>query len=659
MKTTRRIAGCITWAALVLHVAACGSTAPQTEQGGPGRDLPDAATAASGAKRTRVLAARHVGPVEFRAYDGAAAGDPRLPAAVDRLAEVVLPTLVAAEDRAGVTLQPSRDAVVMLIDVAPHDATGGTVGGTVGARRGNVNLRLVRGVRRPVIRISARALLAGEFVPAAHFPPLLVEAAVVASAGDRVAPAWLRSGLGPEITGTFERLLHERALGGGAVITAPELLFPSTPAGDDPLWAAARVRALSRIARGERPLARFVAARLEGRSELAALQLVGVQDAAFLEAATETEMDRALAALLAGGPLEALGKAREALRQGDPSRAAAHVALLDRELGAGTLSPWVTADARLTIAQYALVAGDLRRARALASSALAAPEQLVRVREARLCEARAARASGDQSASAMLFRAYLADFPGAPGSDEALDSLGIDTELAARLPGIAGQLAAENPAERGRAAVRLGETGDAATAPPLRRLTADEDGDVRRLAYAALALVLGPDAADDLDAGTRDAHPEVRGAALAALAFVDTRRGETRARELAADDAAAVEVVVERILAPIREREARELEEARRARREREAREAREARKATQRRREETTAVPPPPPRAAAPPRSETGATAPPKPRRPTPRTGTRRGGRSAVPTRRVRDEPLPPPRPPRPLPARDRDDDA
>jgi hypothetical protein len=616
-----------------------------------------------------------MGPVDLRAYDGAAAGDPRLPAAIERLAAVVEPAVTAAEDRAGVAFLPGRDAVAILADSGPP-ATG------------DVNVRLVDGVRRPVIRVPVPALLSGEFVPEAHFASLLVEAAVIASAGDRVAPAWLRAGLGPEITGTSERVLHERALGGPVIRTGATALFPPTPANDDPLRAAARVRALERIARGERALARFVSARMEGRSEAEALDLVGVQDIAFLEAATETERDRALAGLEAGGPLEALAAIRTALEQGDPGRATAEAAQVERELAAGGMSPWVETDARLTLAQHGLVVGNVVAARRRVGEALASGRYLVRLREARLCEARAARATGDLPAAYALYRAFLADFPEGEGSDEALEALGIDPALNARLPGLAAEMISEDPKDRGRAAVRLGETGDPAVAEPLRRLTADPDADVRRLAYAALALTAGEEAVDDLDAGTRDPDPAVRGASLSLLSFADGKRGVARAREMESDAAPEVQTVVDRVLGPVREEEAREAaERARKERAEQDAREkarlererreaaekasreraaARENERAAREGAERTPPPTPPQPRPPKPlPKSDpkpapvVPGTRPPVKNTPPEVPGTKEKPATDTPKKdpppeTKRDVPLPPPRPPRPLPKPD-----
>ena len=129
-----------------------------------------------------------------------------------------------------------------------------------------------------------------------------------------------------------------------------------------------------------------------------------------------------------------------------------------------------------------------------------------------------------------------------------VEALGIDPALNARLPGLAAEMISEDPKDRGRAAVRLGETGDPAVAEPLRRLTADPDADVRRLAYAALALTAGEEAVDDLDAGTRDPDPAVRGASLSLLSFAHGKRGVDRAREMESDSAPEVQTVVDRVL---------------------------------------------------------------------------------------------------------------
>jgi len=509
---------------------------------GPRAASDDGEASAGRAPGAGRIAARSVGPIEFRAYDGPVARDARLAVAVDALAAVVQGAVNVTEERAGIAFVDGRRAAVLLVDgdVRPS---------------GDVASRIVDGVRRSVIRIPAQRLLSGEFVPDTHFAALIVEAAVLADAGERIAPPWLRAGLAMEVGGAFDRVLHERVLGGATIRTRATDLFPSSPSGDDRLVAGTRVRALARIARGQRGLARFVTTRLAGTTDAQALRDVGVHDAEFLDAAAETERDRALASVALTGTLRLLSQAREALAAGEASRGIPIAALLGRQLDEGGVSPWVAADARIVLANYRLRAGDAAAARSLLDLALSEPSRVIRLREARLLEARAAAADGDSRASLSLYRRYATDFPGTVGTDEALRAIGVDRALAALLPGIVDAIASDDAAVRRGAAKRLAETGDPVAARPLRLLASDDDPDVRRIALSGLLLVLGDAAANELELGTFDPVPDVRGAALGMLVFADAARGEARARALAGDPDLAVKSVVERILGSIRARE--------------------------------------------------------------------------------------------------------
>jgi len=552
------------------------------------------------------IAARRVGPIEFREYDGDVAGDSRLAGVIDRLAATVPGAVNVTEERAGLAFMAERRGAVFLVDddIRPS---------------GEVTTRIVEGVRRSVIRISARRLVSGEFLPEVHFPPLVVEAAVLAAAGERIAPAWLRAGLATEVGGVFERVLYQRVLGGASVRTQATALFPPTPSGNDPLVAGARVRALARVARGERALARFVTTRLAGTTDADALADVGVHDEDFLDAAAETERDRALASVQQAESLELLARAREALVTGEASRGIPIAALLGKRIDEGRVSDWIATDARITLADYRLRAGDAAAARTLLATALADRTLVVRLREARLLDARAAAAEGDARAAASLYRDYSTDYPGTEGAAEALRAIGIDPELVARLPGIVEEITSDDAAVRRRAALRLGETGDEAAAAPLRQLASDDDPDVRRVALSGLALVLGERAASELELGTFDPSPDVRGAALGMLAFADAARGEARAQALAGDPAPEVRSVVDRILAPSRERESAKVDAARIEEARLEEERARRAREDAGRAAAESAKPPTPDP----------------------PKPVTRRPG-----------DPLPPPKPPRPLPA-------
>ncbi len=598
--STQRTSAVLVVAALAAALAAsgcAGGTRASTARGGS-ETVPTVVTPPVAA----FLAARSAPGVEIARYDGRVAGDTRLPALADRMLAVVTPTLDAARDEAGVAPAAGRALLVVLVD---DDVPPGS----------EVVQRLVDGVRRPVVRVPARRLVSGEFVPEQHLPRLLVEAAVVASAGDRTAPAWLRAALGVELGGAYERLVHERALGGAAVTLAEDALFPRTPADDDPLRAALRLRALARIARGERALARFVAARLEGAGEADALARVGVQDALFLDAAAETEMSRARESLDGEGPWDALAAARAALAADDPARGVGPAAALDAAVRAGRLSPWLAADARIVLAEFALARGDGAAAATHVSAATADAPHVVRVERARLTAARAAREAGRGAEAAALYRAFAADFPDAREAGEAREALGVDAALAAAVPGILSDMGSADAAVRQRLALRLGDAGLPSAAAPLRQLTADAEPGVRRVAYTSLALLLGEEAAPDLERGTFDPADVVRAVVLGLLPAADAQRGLARAKALLEDPSAAVRDVATRIVDAARPKPLRPVEAPR-----------------------QPAELPPKTPPAPA------DATRTPPPGGTRPVTPPPLGGST--------DHPLPPPKPDRPLPA-------
>jgi hypothetical protein len=223
----------------------------------------------------------------------------------------------------------------------------------------------------------------------------------MSAAKERALPAWVTAGGGVWCGGAFERRLHVRALGGTRVLSQEADLFPASS--DDPLAAAARVKALLRIARGERPLQRFAAALLDGHDEDTALALVGVADRAFLDAAAGTERARAASAIAADPALPALVAARAALARGDVEAAAASLGPVAEAPAGG--NPWIAADAHLCRALVAAAKADAARARA--SIAAAPPSRIVRAMERRAVEAFVA--PPEQRAEAM--RALVADWP--------------------------------------------------------------------------------------------------------------------------------------------------------------------------------------------------------------------------------------------------------
>ncbi len=484
------------------------------------------------------VTARDVGTARIEPYAGRWESDPRLATQLSALEAVIPQALAAAEEKAGLLALPGRGPVIRLVDA-----------GTPG--EGAVRLRLVDGVRRPVVPVPARRLVTGLFTPSAHFAPRLAEGALLSSAGEQPVPDWLRAGLPVVISGTLEHRLHERALAGDAVLLTEAELFPETPSGDDPLWAATRLNALQRTGRGERRLARFVTLLLAGTPEEAALREVGIHGAEFLDAAADTDRARALETMRAGGPLRVISIAREALRNEDAA-AAATASTLRAELESGTLSPYLATEVRVVLAELALLAGDTDESRRLLVAAQADPDHLLRPVHAELLAARLAAASGERATAASLYRRHAADHPDSPAVNEALNAIGVSPEIAARVPGVAADLVSTDPRRRGRAATRLGETGDPEVAPVLRVLAGDETADVRRLALAALALAVGEAATPDLERGTRDTDAEVRAAALRMLSLAAADGGLSRARELEKDPSALVRETAAAVLAPSR-----------------------------------------------------------------------------------------------------------
>jgi hypothetical protein len=256
-------------------------------------------------------------------------------------------------------------------------------------REGDAGVRFVEGLRRPVVRVRPAALLAGTFRWDAHLGTLLARGAILAAAGERAPPDWIAEGAPVVVAGSFERLLHERALGGAQPVSMEAELFGDPPQGT--LASAARAKALARIARTERPFVRFLDAVARGASEEAALAEVGVAGAEFLDAAAATERARA-ARGLAGDPLfAALVEARTAMARGDAATADAALARAGTSLAAPDANPWVVADARLVLAEVARSREEPAAARA-ALDAARAGGHVVRVRTARTLEAFAADA---------------------------------------------------------------------------------------------------------------------------------------------------------------------------------------------------------------------------------------------------------------------------
>jgi hypothetical protein len=284
---------------------------------------------------------------------------------------------------------------------------------------GDVVVRFVEGVRRPVVRVQPRALRRGEFLVPDDLAPLAASAALLAAARERALPPWIVAGGGIVATGAFERRLHARALGGAELRVGESELFGN--ATDDALAAAARVKALLRIARGEHALTRFVAALLDGHDEDTALELVGVADRAFLDAAAGTERARAAAALAGDPALPGLAAAREALAAGDVGAANDALARLDTSSAAA--DPWIAADVRLCRALIAVAKQDDAAAKSHFDAA--PPSRIVRARERRIVEA--GIAPRPQRSSAV--DALLADWPDLDAKDVLVAALLAQTAV--------------------------------------------------------------------------------------------------------------------------------------------------------------------------------------------------------------------------------------
>jgi len=365
----RTAAGLVACAALV---AACstGASAPEA----PAKAAPAAAA------------------MEVRDRGGAWTADPRWAARVREVEAAAAPAAARLGPDTGLGFESGREPLVVFDEAAPPE--------------GDVAPRFVDGVRRPIIRIRPRALLSGEFAATVDLAPLVVEGAILVGAGDREPPRWIVRGVAVVVGGSFDEALHRRALAGGEVRVREDELFGA--AASDPLAAAARAKALARCARSERPFARLLSAAFSGRSEAAALAEIGIGSPALLDAAADTERARATRALADDPLLAAVRAARTALASGDFGRADASLAPFAGHLDDAALDPWIVADARLCLAEIAVIRGETNNARSSLAAA-AASAKVVRVREARVLEVCVAPAA-DRPA---LLQTLLADWPDA------------------------------------------------------------------------------------------------------------------------------------------------------------------------------------------------------------------------------------------------------
>jgi hypothetical protein len=330
--------------------------------------------------------------VEVRDRGGAWTADPRWAA---RVRDVETAAAAAAErlgTETGVAFGEGREPVVVFDEAAPPE--------------GDAAPRFVEGVRRPVLRVRPKALLAGEFSTPADVAPLVFEGAILVGAGDREPPPWIVHGVALVAAGSFDAALHRRALGGDDVRTREEELFAA--AESDRLAAGARAKALARCARTERPYTRLLQSVFSGHSEEAALAEVGIGATALLDAAAGTERSRAARAITDDPLLPGLRAARKALQTGDFARADAALAPFAGRLDDPALDAWIVADARLCLAEVALLRGETSNAKSSLDAAEAS-SKVARVREARVLEV--CVASPDDRPA--LLRNLLADWPDA------------------------------------------------------------------------------------------------------------------------------------------------------------------------------------------------------------------------------------------------------
>jgi HEAT repeat protein len=473
------------------------------------------AAAPEAAPQAAPLAETPVSPDGSSAALGADARWRACVASTESAAQSVWPSAAAA---IGFAFDAGREPMLAYDPAAPAE--------------GDVVLRFVNGVRRPVARLQPQALLRGEFVVPDDLAPLMTSAALLSAAREHALPAWVVAGGGVAAGGAFDRRVHACALGGPEVRSREADIFGAAP--EDPLAAAARVKALLRISRGERALARFVTALSDGRDEDTALALVGVSDRAFLDAAAGTERAHAASAIADDPALPMLVAARAALARGDVDAAADALAPLASSPVAA--DPWLAADLRLCQALVAAARGDAAGAKAAIDAA--PPSRIVRIRERRIVETCIVPAS--QRGAAV--RSVLTDWPDLatahPGDLAML--LGIPPSVRAAQPATVADVVSPEPERRRAAAAALKESRAASVAPALRLLARDGDASVRAAALAGLAAVAGGAAADDLETATHDPDGGVRRAALALLAESDRARAAKRAAELTGDDDPAV-----------------------------------------------------------------------------------------------------------------------
>lgn len=505
-RSARSAAAGATWrAALVvaaLSGAACANDRARVAPS-PARDAAAAATQPGTQPLADPLASLPAdGPVVR--YAGAFARDPAVIAFQTKAPALAAVATARLRDELDLRFVEGRGPRIVLVDGADAPA------------RGVVSLRLIDGVRRPEIRVSAAAVASGELRAEDEVPGLLAEAAIHATSPERAPPAWLLEGVPPVFSKDTDRRVAALVLRSPTLRVAPGTLAPLAP--------AFRVAGLQRIGIGERVLARFLAARLGGAGDGAALREVGVGAEDFLDAAAETEAEQALERVAEDPAVRAVRRVRLAVLAGE-------IAAAEAALGAPAVAeiadPWVEAESRLVRAELAMLRDEAPAAAATLDDILQRRERVLRLADARFLRALCALRMGDATArvrAADFARTHLLDDRTAP----ILRDLAVAVQDAI-------DLVSADAATRARAATRMGDAGVPSTAPYLGRSLSDGDAAVRRAVVVSLAKLGAADAVAAVEAATRDADGSVRLAAFAALVALNPDRAASAAKSLATD----------------------------------------------------------------------------------------------------------------------------
>lgn len=387
----------LTAAAMLAALAACRSSKPQDAAAAPAPKQPAAPVDAREQASDELLAidpgiAREAStaglPPDIRPYDGPSSSDPRWRRLTRQwIYSAYLVGEARAAERAGLTFLPERRPQIVFHDAAQEPAV-------------DVAMRLVDGVRRPVLRISAPALLRDYGPYFSWVSEAMVEAALRSAAGERAAPRELSQGLGLVLGDGFDQEVYRRAF-----------LEPSLPlirGEGDPLLRALGVMAIERIGTGATPLARYVRARLDGRPVDDALASIGIDGEEFLAAARETERERLAERLLRDPLLGPVLRARRALDAGNVAGAEAEMASVTDVKEIPDASDWSRDEANLVLAEI-----DLRRGRAKEAweRARSAFYRVSHWREARILMYEAEAAVGDAERANIRHEDLVADYP--------------------------------------------------------------------------------------------------------------------------------------------------------------------------------------------------------------------------------------------------------